>query len=269
LSESGRRLLHRDGDPRLSAASKTRSSRRGAASVDSWDGVDRGLFEALRTTRSAIASQRNVPAYVVFGDATLRELARVRPSTLAGFANIKGVGERKLADFGELFLAPLLDYCASHDLETDVAPVATAPPPAPRVAVTNANSLAAFEHFRRGESLAEVAEKLGRAVSTVSGYLQDYLRHEKITDPAPWVDAPTRDAILGNLHRLEAGRMKPLYEFFAGQISYDAIRIVLACHRNVQAADETLGNETLGNETPADERPADETETPASGTPES
>ncbi len=241
LSDSGRRLLHRDGDPRLSVPGQKKSSRRNSPSVDSWEGVDRGLFEALRTIRSGIASEKNVPAYVVFGDATLRELARVRPATLEQLAKIKGVGERKLADFGELFLEPILAYCQNHHLETDVktAPAPAAEATAPRAVLPNGNSMAAFDHFRRGESLEEVAEKLGRAVSTVAGYLQDFLRHEKITDPTPWVDEPTRDSILENLHLLEEGRMKPMYEFFAGKISYDSIRIVLACHRNAQSASES------------------------------
>tara|TARA_R110002073_G_scaffold5624_27_gene34717 strand:- start:4009 stop:6243 length:2235 start_codon:yes stop_codon:yes gene_type:complete len=236
LSESGRRLLHRDGNPRLSVPGKKTRSRSRVVSVDSWDGVDRGLFEALRSKRSAIASEKNVPAYIVFGDATLRELASVRPATLEAFGKIKGVGDRKLADFGETFLEPIRSYCETHNLETDVktvpAPAATAA--APRAVLPNANSMAAFDNFRRGESIEEVAEKLGRAVSTVVGYLQDFLRQEKITDPSPWVDEQTRDSILGNLHLVEEGRIKPMHEFFEGKISYEAIRVVLTCHQNAE-----------------------------------
>jgi ATP-dependent DNA helicase RecQ len=78
-----------------------------AASGDGWDGVDRGLFERLRETRRRLAAERRVPPYLIFSDASLRDLARHRPTTRDGFANIRGVGERKLAEFAEIFLADI------------------------------------------------------------------------------------------------------------------------------------------------------------------
>ncbi len=88
---------------------KVRASR---AENESWDGVDRGLFESLRDLRRDLASQRGVPAYVIFGDATLRELARLRPTTLEEFAGVYGVGEKKLKDLGGGFVAHIRAYCA-------------------------------------------------------------------------------------------------------------------------------------------------------------
>lgn len=94
---------------------------RGAAKVErtrveseSWEGVDRGLFESLRGLRRELAVARGVPAYVIFGDATLRELARLRPCTLEEFARVRGVGEKKLADLGGGFLAHIRAYCEEH-----------------------------------------------------------------------------------------------------------------------------------------------------------
>jgi len=123
VTHSGRRLLRRDGAPKLSVPrpSSSRSSRserantrsttvsRGSADSD-WSGVDRGLFEGLRKLRSTLAGEMNVPAYVVFSDNTLRELARHRPNTLEQFARIKGVGERKLQDYGEAFVAAIAEH---------------------------------------------------------------------------------------------------------------------------------------------------------------
>ena len=70
----------------------------------SWESVDTGLFEILRTLRRQLAEERRVPAYVLFNDATLREMARTRPGTANALLGIRGVGERKLADLGERFL---------------------------------------------------------------------------------------------------------------------------------------------------------------------
>ena len=65
---------------------------------------DRDLLAALKTLRLDIARKKKVPAYVVFPDATLMEMARDRPATLEQMADINGVGPRKLENFGATFL---------------------------------------------------------------------------------------------------------------------------------------------------------------------
>ena len=65
------------------------------------------VFERLRVWRAATAKEQGVPAYVVFHDATLREIATAMPSSLIELATISGVGEGKLARYGEGLLATL------------------------------------------------------------------------------------------------------------------------------------------------------------------
>lgn len=65
------------------------------------------LFEALREKRRALASAAGVPPYVIFHDTTLREMAAARPTSLAGLGRVSGVGEAKLAKYGEAFLEVL------------------------------------------------------------------------------------------------------------------------------------------------------------------
>ena len=77
------------------------------AAQQSWSGVDRGLFEALRELRLKVAAERGVPPYVVFHDKTLRELARQRPQTAEELLRIHGIGRRKAEDFGPAFLASI------------------------------------------------------------------------------------------------------------------------------------------------------------------
>jgi ATP-dependent DNA helicase RecQ len=72
--------------------------------AEAWEGVDRDLFERLRAERLAIARERGVPPYVIFHDATLREMARLRPASLPELLQVKGVGARKAQDLGERFL---------------------------------------------------------------------------------------------------------------------------------------------------------------------
>ncbi|HWY52315.1 MAG TPA: DNA helicase RecQ [Chthoniobacterales bacterium] len=75
---------------------------------------DERLFEQLRVLRRQIADKRDVPAYVIFSDVSLREMARAYPTTEAEFRRIPGVGQQKLRDFAEPFTAAVRDYLATN-----------------------------------------------------------------------------------------------------------------------------------------------------------
>jgi len=110
-NDAPRLLKPREASSRREAGEKGSSRRSGGkADPESWSGVDRGLFEVLRQLRRDKASERGVPPYMVFGDAALRDMARQRPSTLAEFLDVKGVGEKKCADFGKDFVACVNEY---------------------------------------------------------------------------------------------------------------------------------------------------------------
>jgi len=92
-----------------------------AAPADSWEGVDRGLFEALRKLRRQLAGERGLPAYIVFGDAALRDMARKRPSSPSAFLGVHGVGAKKLELYGSRMLEAIREYCTSHSLQMDAS----------------------------------------------------------------------------------------------------------------------------------------------------
>ena len=78
------------------------------ALTEPGDGTpDPDLFERLRALRKALADQRKVPAFVVFGDRTLLEMAARKPRTREALLELFGVGERKLEEYGESFLAEI------------------------------------------------------------------------------------------------------------------------------------------------------------------
>ena len=114
LTPQGLALLKDAGSgPPLSLArqrvpEKGRERTRSRAEAESWEGVDRALFEALRGIRLEIARERGVPPYVIFHDTTLRELARAKPRSLEALRHVYGVGERKAADLGPRFLAAII-----------------------------------------------------------------------------------------------------------------------------------------------------------------
>ena len=113
LSEKGRRVLKGEAQPLLLEARKKKAAPKPAIEKDSWEGVNRDLFEALRRLRRDIARQNSLPAYIVFGDATLRDLARKRPSTPEELLRVSGIGLKKLDQYGEQVLDEIRKYQAS------------------------------------------------------------------------------------------------------------------------------------------------------------
>jgi ATP-dependent DNA helicase RecQ len=94
----------------LHADRRTRRAGREAARADGLDEGTAGLFEHLRQLRLSIAREEGVAAYIIFTDRTLIAMARERPLGLEAMRAIEGVGERKLAQYGETFLEAIAGF---------------------------------------------------------------------------------------------------------------------------------------------------------------
>jgi ATP-dependent DNA helicase RecQ len=75
---------------------------------------DEILFSRLRELRKRLADERSVPAYIIFGDTTLRQMARNYPVKIADLDGITGVGEKKRAEFGETFAAAIAEFLKTN-----------------------------------------------------------------------------------------------------------------------------------------------------------
>ncbi|HEX4415310.1 MAG TPA: DNA helicase RecQ [Lacipirellulaceae bacterium] len=235
VTAAGRQLLRGEQTPTLLQAAKASRESAAKAATDSWEGVDQGLFDALRQLRREIASERAVPAYIVFGDATLREMARQRPSTPTALLDVRGVGQQKLADFGKQFVDCIGSYCQSNHVPMDVAApvVSVATRPRAAQATPSASAVQAFELFDEGLSVEQVAERLGRAASTVFGYLESYVRHRRVRDVSPWLDRAELDLVEAAVQDAGAERLRPIFDALGGRVSYEHIRIAVACIENI------------------------------------
>jgi len=118
VTEKGWRVLKGNETPRLLKPAE-KPAKVSKVVEDSWEGVDKGLFEALRKLRTSIARKKGVPAYVVFGDAALRDMARRRPSTYVKLLEVKGIGEKKRRQYGDVVLSAMKDYCQTNSLDMD------------------------------------------------------------------------------------------------------------------------------------------------------
>jgi ATP-dependent DNA helicase RecQ len=117
LSSEGMAILRDRRQIRLTKpiTPSTEATRAPSRAVDRGDIVcDEQLFNALRTLRRTLADERNVPAYVIFSDVTLRLMAREQPSTLELMSSISGIGQKKLSEFGETFISAIRDHLAER-----------------------------------------------------------------------------------------------------------------------------------------------------------
>ncbi|UCF16102.1 MAG: DNA helicase RecQ [Phycisphaerales bacterium] len=119
VTEKGWQVLRGNETPRLLKPAE-KPAKISRVVEDSWQGVDKGLFEALRKLRRSIARRKGVPAYIVFGDTTLRDMARLRPSDHVRLLEVKGIGEKKSRQYGEDVLATIRDYCQTNSIDMDV-----------------------------------------------------------------------------------------------------------------------------------------------------
>jgi ATP-dependent DNA helicase RecQ len=193
---------------------------------ESWEGVERGLFESLRRLRRQVADERNVPAYLLFSDATLREMARVRPGSPSALVGIRGVGERKLADLGDRFLELIATYWRAHNLPLDT--VTSRGTRRERIRKSNDTKETAFELFAKGASVELVTAKTGRVPGTAWSYLAEFIQSRRPERLEPWVDTKTYGAVASAVSKLGASTLKPLFDHLGGKVPYEKIRAVVA-----------------------------------------
>jgi ATP-dependent DNA helicase RecQ len=114
LSEAGMNILRTRQPVTLTKPMETPKAKRVAARREGDIACDEILFGRLRALRKKLADERRVPAYIVFGDATLRAMAHHYPSTPDEMEGIPGMGEKKRAEFGEIFSGEIAEYLKTN-----------------------------------------------------------------------------------------------------------------------------------------------------------
>jgi len=147
----------------IDVAEKTARSEAGAIECDE------SLFERLRALRRQLADERGVPAYIIFSDVSLREMARNYPTNTGEFRRIAGVGEQKLKDFAEPFLSEIRAYLTTNERRTFTENGGPLRPP--RRARLNDSQLETLRRFQRGETVDEIARGRGFVRSTIYNHL--------------------------------------------------------------------------------------------------
>jgi ATP-dependent DNA helicase RecQ len=182
-----------------------------------------------------------VPAFVVFGNKSLQEMAREAPRTREAFATISGVGEAKFREFSLPFVDLITRYVEQHGLPQPLQPK---PIPVKDSTAVSRTFLESARLVSAGASLAEVAERRGLAEDTVVGHLERVmLAGGKVEFQHLLPHPERRAAIEAAFDSLGDDLLRPVFEELRGDYSYHELRLVrLGLYQSRMAAGETGPN---------------------------
>ena len=176
--------------------------------------VKNSLFETLRKLRYEIAQEEEVPAYVIFSDAALRQMEILRPMTDDDFLAVDGVGKVKLEKYGSDFINAIIEFHKNKSVKKE------------KKESTYAKTL---ELFLSGLSVEEIAERRSVSKTTIVSHLAKLYVDGQDFDLSQFVSEDEIAAIEKSQIELEKpSALKPYFDYFEEKMSYDKIRFGLA-----------------------------------------
>ena len=175
------------------------------------------LFERLRQLRLEIAREEEIPAYLIFNDAALKDMEVQRPMTDSEFMLINGVGRKKMEDYGFRFIKEIIAF-SKEKRETK-----------PKKKTKKGNTLKeTLNFYKEGLSVDEIAEARGIARNTILTHLLKLYEEGENINLKQFVAASDIKAVEKAKKDLEApGSLRAYYEHFEEAMPYDTIKISL------------------------------------------
>ena len=239
LNANSKGILFGDAQPRLIrtvAASAAKERKQSAAPSDALAHADPTLFEKLKLLRRRLASEQNVPPFIIFSDNVLLEMSATRPSTLEGMLNVSGIGNVKLNAYGRTFLEVIHEHCTQTSIEMDVdwkkgLDLQATKPRTVRSGGTGAKSIT-YPLLREGKPFEEIAGRADITVGTVVTHLLDLIQEEPVASIDVWLPLELQKRILVAADVAGRERLKPIFEHLEQKVSYEQIRLMLTFEKS-------------------------------------
>jgi ATP-dependent DNA helicase RecQ len=189
---------------------------------------DELLFDKLRALRKRLADERSVPPYIIFSDVSLRQIARNYPQDDASFSRISGVGEKKLREFGAIFIEEVTAHLHSNPrlIFADDSPAEPTPPPTRSSLNDTARETVYF--FRQGKTVEQIALVRGLKESTIYSHLEDAIRAGEKIELERLLDEKGKQEIAAAFKRHGFGNLTGAVESLGGRYSHGQLRIYRA-----------------------------------------
>ena len=224
-------LKNRQSDPVI--CSRAPHTERSTAKVARAGAIecDEGLFEQLRALRKILADKSEVPPYVIFGDRTLRSIARSYPQNEAAFLAMPGVGQKKWTDFGGDFLEAVADWLQDHE-KIDFPDAAPEPKPAPKMKSESDLSGTANESlllYQEGQTIEQISTARSLKPATILKHIADAIQLGKLdASPRDFYSEADEQRIAQGVERHGLDALGPLHYDLGGDISYDTLHLYRA-----------------------------------------
>ena len=205
---------------RIEVVARDRKPREGAIECDE------ALFERLRFLRRKLADERNVPAYVIFSDVSLRQMARNYPTTATEFQRIPGVGEQKLKDFSNAFMGEIKNYLATNQRRT----FSSGPDPLRPLRRTRLNDSQreTLRRFRGGESVDDISRTRGFVRNTIYDHLAAAIESGESLDTDRFFTAAQRKEIASAFRKVSDGKLVNVSALLGNRYDIGMLRLFRA-----------------------------------------
>jgi ATP-dependent DNA helicase RecQ len=187
---------------------------------------DEALFERLRALRKRLADERAVPPYIIFSDVALRQMARSYPSDEREFTRISGVGERKLAEFGRIFMGEIAGFLQTNPRQI-FAEESFEPPPPPKLRMGD-TVRDTLRMFRAGQSVEAIAGRRNLVTSTIYGHLAMAIEAGEPMDLAQFFNATEQEEIGAAFTKCGYGNLTGVHQTLGGKFDFGALRVFRA-----------------------------------------
>lgn len=185
---------------------------------------DDPLFETLREVRRTIAESENVPPFVIFSDAALKDMCAKLPKTNEEFLTVSGVGEHKLQKYGLDFIQAIRAFCEAHPERKAESVVGAAPKkPAKKKAVGDSH-LETFQLHQQNLSIDEIAKSRDLAISTVESHLIQCAQQGMEVDFTRLIPSEYIQLLEKAVQEAGRDRLKPIKEQLPEEVSYFMIK---------------------------------------------
>ncbi|MGE7603675.1 DNA helicase RecQ [Peribacillus sp. NPDC097675] len=185
--------------------------------------MDHGLFEELRRVRKDIASAENVPPFIIFSDATLKDMAAKLPKTEQEFLEVKGVGKQKFDRFGLAFLEAVKFYLQAHpDVESNIIYKKETTKRS-----TEPSHIESYHLYKEGKSIKEIATLRGLSTISIENHLIKCAEEQLDINWGDFFNQGEYELVLDTAKQLESEKLKPLKEALPDHFSYFKIKAIM------------------------------------------
>jgi uncharacterized protein YpbB len=186
-----------------------------------------GLFNELRNLRKQLADQLGVPPYVVFGNATLQEMATYFPQSEATLMNITGVGNKKLIQFGQVFLDTIRKYAKKNNLAEKTKPSEqTGFDKADAFIYKDSTYDKTKQLLLQKLALNEIAKQRKLSIATIINHIEKLIKADPQLDITYLKPLAPRLKIIAPVFQQTGGlALSPVREILGEDFSYDELRL--------------------------------------------